>query len=92
MIFSLSDLTVIALATLYLSYALTKTHGVFGLFTWLRLHVPLGGLTACIVCAAFWCALGCGLLWLTPLQPVVWVCAAAGLAVFAAHYVGMAQQ
>lgn len=87
-----ADLAVIALATLYAAYALTKTHGPVGAFTWIRLHLPLGGVTACIVCAAFWFALLFYALYQTDLRPVTWVFAAAGLAVLAAHYTGMAQQ
>lgn len=86
------DLLVIALATLYLSYALTKTHGPFELFATIRTKLPLGGLTTCMVCAAFWIAALFYLLWLTPLQPLVYVFAAAGGAVLASYYVGMAQQ
>lgn len=86
---SLSDLLVVTLATLYAAHAITGTHGAFGVFTWVRAHLPLGGLTSCIVCMAFWCALVFYGLWLTPLQPIVWIVATAGGAVFAARYVGM---
>ncbi len=86
------DLLVLALATLYLSYALTKTHGPFGMFETIRLKLPLGGLTTCLVCAAPWISGGMYLLLLTPLKPLVYILSAAGLAVFAAYYAGMAQQ
>lgn len=86
------DLAAIALATLYLSHALTKTHGPFDVFKTIRAKAPLGGLTTCMVCAAFWIAAAFYGLWLTPLQPLVWVFAAAGLAVLAGYYTGMAQQ
>lgn len=89
---TLADLAVVALATLYAAFALTKTHGPFGVFTWIRARLPLGGVTACIVCAAFWCSVTFYVLWLTPARPLVWVFAAAGLAVFAGQYVGMNQQ
>lgn len=92
MALSLSDLLTLALATLYAAYAITKTHGPYGIFTALRVRAPLGGLTACIVCCAFWCALVFWLLLQTDARPVVWVFAAAGGAVVVAHYVGMAQQ
>lgn len=89
---NIADLAVIAVATLYLAYALTKTHGAFGMFSWIREHLPLGGMTACIVCAAFWCAVAFYAVWFTPLQPLVWIVAAAGLAVLAGQYTGMNQQ
>lgn len=89
---SLSDLIVLSLATLYLAYALTKTHGAGGLFAWVREHLPLGGLTSCIVCAAFWIGMAFYGLWLTPLQPIVYVFAAAGGAVVIGNYVGLAQK
>lgn len=87
-----TDLIILGMATLYLAYAVTKTHGAFGMFTWIRNHLPLGGLTDCIVCCAFWCGLAFYLLWLTPLQPIVYIFAIAGLAVFAGAYTGMNQQ
>lgn len=88
---SLTDLLILALATLYLSFALTKTHGAFGMFAWIRQRLPLGGATSCIVCAAFWMALAMYIVWLTPLRPLVDVLALAGGATMAAYYVGMAQ-
>lgn len=87
-----SDLLILVLATLYFAYALTKTHGPFGVFETVRAKVPLGGLTTCLVCAAFWVAVVFYLLWITPLQPLVYIFAAAGGAVVVGHYVGMAQQ
>lgn len=86
------DLAVIAFATLYAAYALTKTHGPFGVFTLIRQRLPLGGVTACIVCAAFWCAAIFYVLYQTDLRPVPCVFAAAGLAVFAGAYTGLNQQ
>ncbi len=88
---SLPDLLILALATLYSAYALTKTHGPFGMFVALRNHLPLGGLTTCMTCAAFWLALLFWALWQTPVQPAVMVFAAAGGAVFLAQYVGLNQ-
>lgn len=86
------DLLLLSLATLYAAFALTKTHGAFGMFTWARQHIPLGGLTACIVCAAFWFALAFYVLLQTDLNLLVWIFAAAGGAVAVAYYTGMAQQ
>lgn len=66
----------IALAAWYLSYAVAYTHGPFGIFNWLRIHYPLGGLTICILCLMPWIALS---LWLIPDGVIVWALAAAGL-------------
>lgn len=85
------DLLILALATLYAAHAIAHTHGAFGMFTWLRLHVPLGGLTTCIVCLSVWCAAVFWLLLQTDLRPLCYIFAAAGGAVFAAQYVGMNQ-
>lgn len=86
------DFLTLAAATLYLSFALTKTHGPFRLFATLRQKAPLGGLTSCIVCAAPWLA-GLGYVLLeTPLKPLVYVFAVAGVSTAVAYYVGMAQQ
>lgn len=89
---NLLDFLILAAATLYLSFALTKTHGPFHLFEKARERFPLGGLTTCIVCASPWVAALCYGLLLTPLKPLVFVFAVAGLAMFAAFYNGMAQQ
>lgn len=89
---TLLDFLILSAATLYLSYALTKTHGPFHLFEKTRERFPLGGLTTCIVCSAPWIAAVCYGLLLTPLKIVVYAAAVAGLAMFAAFYNGMAQQ
>lgn len=86
------DLLVLALATLYLSFALTKSDGPFKVFEKFRARLPLGGLTSCIVCAAFWIGLLFVWIWTTPLQMVVVIFAVAGAATLAAYYTGMAQQ
>jgi ABC-type transport system involved in cytochrome c biogenesis permease subunit len=75
------------LATWYLSYAMTKTHGPFGAFNWLRVHVPAGGLTTCMVCLSLWT----GLLFylaLVYLPVVVYPFAAAGGAILLHRYTG----
>ena len=85
------SLAIIALATGYWAFALTKTHGPFGVFAWLREHAPLGGLTTCPVCLAFWLALLFWLLMPTPAAPLVTVSAMAGGATLLGYYTGMWQ-
>ncbi len=82
------DLLILALSTFYASYAISSTHGPFGAFAWLREHLPLGGLTSCIVCLSVWLAAAFYLLMLTPLSPVVVVLAIAGASVFVYRYTG----
>lgn len=38
----MTDLLIIALATWYVAYAVTSTHGPGGVFEWIREHVPHG--------------------------------------------------
>lgn len=87
----IADLLTLAAATYYLTYALVKSKGAFGMFAWLREHLPLGGLTTCFVCAAFWIGAAFYLLWLTPARVVVYPFALAGLAVMVSGYLGAGQ-
>lgn len=50
------DIAILLLATLYLAEAITAKDGPFGAFRWIRQHLPLGGLTACVWCLAPWLA------------------------------------
>jgi hypothetical protein len=83
------ELIVLVLATFYFAYAVTKTHGPYKAFEWLRAKVSLGGLTACIVCLAFWVAL---LVWWLitshTLTFVVYAAAGAGGAILLYRYTG----
>jgi hypothetical protein len=79
------DLLIPALACWYIAYALTKTHGPFSAFEWMRKHLPHGGLLECPVCLAFWAAL---VLLLVPSGIVVNALAVAGLAMLAHGYTG----
>jgi len=50
------DLIRLAAATWYIAYAVSNTAGPFSVFVWIREHLPLGGLTACIICLSVWVA------------------------------------
>lgn len=79
------NLLITAAASWYLSYAVTSTHGAFGMFETLRKRLPLGGLTDCIICLIFWIALGIGYLQgLTIIESI----AAAGIGLFLHGYTG----
>lgn len=54
---SILDLVTTALATWYVAYAVTSTHGPFNVFDGLRKSVKHGGLLDCPICLAFWAAL-----------------------------------
>ncbi len=82
------DLIILALATFYLSHAISASYGPWHVFEWLRVHLPLGGLTACLVCLSVWLAAALYILMQTPLMPVVYVLAIAGLSVLAWRYTG----
>lgn len=82
------DLLILVLATFYLSYAVAKTHGPYNIFATLRSKVPLGGLTGCIICLAFWVALLNGWLITTQVRTFVYVLAVAGGAILMYRYTG----
>lgn len=53
---TLIDLLILAAACWYAAYVITSSDGPFAVFKRLRALLPLGGLTTCIVCLAFWIA------------------------------------
>lgn len=78
-----------SLAVWYLSYALTRTHGIFGVFVKLRQFDTRIGLNllACIVCTSAWVAGLMLLLW-SVVPIVVQLFAIAGLAMLAHKFTG----
>ena len=82
---TLFDLLIRALACWYVAHAVTSTHGPFGIFHTLRTGLPLGGLTSCPVCLAFWVGL---LLLLVPDGVVLHALAVAGAAMLLHGYTG----
>ena len=82
------DLLLISLATFYLAYAISGTHGPFHIFELMRTRFPIGGLTECLVCLSPWLALLFAVLLLTPLAFFVWILAAAGISVLLWRYTG----
>lgn len=75
----------ISLATWAIAFMVSNTSGPFHAFEWVRNHLPLGGLTSCIICLSPWIAVA---LWLLPDGIVIWALAAAGLALMLHSYVG----
>lgn len=73
----MTDLVIIALATWYVAYAVTSTHGPGGVFERIRKVTTLGGLLTCPVCLAFWAAL---VLLIVPMGVVTQALAVAGAA------------
>ncbi len=82
------NLLVLALATFYTSYAISATRGPWHIFSWLRTHLPLGGLTTCLVCISPWLAALFYVLLLTPLAVIVYVLSAGGASVLLWRYTG----
>lgn len=82
------NLLIIALATFYCAYAISGTHGPWHVFEWLRTHLPLGGLTGCLVCLSPWLAALFYVLMFTPLYVAVSVLAIAGASVLLWRYTG----
>lgn len=81
------DLLIIALATWYASYCISKKDGPFKVFAHVRTLLPLGGLTACIVCLSVWVA---ALLYALALvyAPAVQVIGMAGAAILLHRFTG----
>jgi hypothetical protein len=73
----MTNLILIALATWYLSYAITATHGPFRVFEILRKSIPHGGLLECPICLSPYMAM---ILLLVPMGVVVQALALAGAA------------
>lgn len=85
------DLLLLTLATWRAAYLVTKESGPFHLAAAFRSRFPLGGLTTCLKCASVWAAALMLLLWLTPLQPVVYVASISGAAIMLGNYTGSSQ-
>ena len=86
---SLPDVLIIAAAAWRLAYLVTKEDAPFRLMARLRSRTTIGGLLDCIKCASVWTAALMVLLWVTPLQPVVFVFAVSGAALMLASWTGV---
>lgn len=85
---SLLDLLILSLATWRIAYLVTKEAAPFQIMAKIRARWTLGGLLTCIYCSSVWAAMLMLLLWLTPLQPMVYVAAISGAALMLASYSG----
>lgn len=79
------ELIELAAATWYIAYVVSSSHGPFGAFEWLRAKLPLGGLTACIICLSIWVSLA---LVLITGHTVLDAVAVAGVALLAHGFTG----
>lgn len=86
---SLLDLLVLSLACWRLAYLATKEAAPFQIMAKIRAKTTLGGLLSCLYCSSAWAALVVALLWLSPLQVVVWILAISGAALMLASYTGV---
>lgn len=79
------ELVIIGFASWYVAHVITKEHGPFNLFGRVRVWaqrngVPEGSfaeMVTCIYCVAFWASALLYAIWLTPVQSIVYVFAAA---------------
>lgn len=81
------DLLIIALATWYASYCISKKDGPLKVFAHVRSLFPLGGLTACIVCLSVWVAVGMYVLTLV-FAPAAQIIGMAGAAILLHRFTG----
>lgn len=82
------DLIILAAATFYVAYCVSSTDGPLDVFKRVRVYLPLGGLTKCIICLSVWIA---ALLWSimqTPLSSIVYILAISGTSVLLFRYTG----
>ena len=79
---------ILALFAWYTAYVLIKTAGPFKVFERVRAVTTIGGVLECIWCLVLWTALLGYVLLSTPLVPVVYVGAIAGLAMIGHRYTG----
>jgi hypothetical protein len=84
----LPDFLILTLATWFAAKVISSSN----LFAPLRERISLGGLVSCIVCLSPWCFAALWLVWLTPVQPLVWVLAGAGGALMLGSYSGATHQ
>lgn len=82
------DILVLAVATWYIAHLITRSDGPYAVFRKLREAMPMGGLLTCSVCASIWIATGCYILWMSPLQHLVYLPAIAGASLMAGVYSG----
>jgi len=81
------DAIALGLATFYLAFVLTRTHGPFSVFKTIRERWPLGGLTTCMYCMCIWAAI-CMWVTLQVWSPGVYIIASAGASAGLYRYTG----
>ncbi len=83
-----SDFLLLLLATWYAAYVVATKGGPFDVFGRLRQRLPLGGLTGCIVCLAFWFGAAFYALALAGWYWAIYPFSAAGAAILLYRYTG----
>ena len=79
------DLIALALATFYLAYVISSTHGPWHLFVWSRARLPF---LACLYCVSMWAGVLFYLLLAISAGWIVYMFAAAGASAFLYRYSG----
>lgn len=82
------NFALVLLATFYLSYVIIHTKGPYNLFAFIRFHLPLGGVTACIYCLSVWIGVIFCIMVVTPAAFIVYPFAAAGAAMLVYRFTG----
>lgn len=85
---NLFDFLILSVATWRLAHLISSESAPFNVMGRFRERFPFGGGSACIKCVSVWAAALVFGLWLTPLQPLVWVAALSGAALMLGSYTG----
>ena len=89
----LPDLLILSIATWRLANLIAREDGPYHLIGAFRSRFAIlqrdDRNHYCVYCTSVWVAIALTLLWLTPLQPVVWVLAISGAALMLASYSGV---
>ena len=81
------DAIALGLATFYLAFVITRTHGPFNVFKTIRERWPMGGLTTCMYCMCIWAAIAAWVVFQV-WPPGLYVIAAAGASAGIYRYTG----
>jgi hypothetical protein len=72
-----------------MAYMVVREDGPANMFGRIRYRFAWTGALQCVYCMSVWTAGVAYLLWLTPLQPLVWIAAISGAALMLASWTGV---
>jgi hypothetical protein len=85
---SIAELLILACATWYISFVLTRLPGPFGVFARMR-ERPQFGIMKCIYCLSFWIAIALYVLMYNDFEELVWILGICGGAHMLASFTGV---